>query len=235
MKKTALLVTAVLLFTVACKKTVESEKKAWDRNLKKIESLSFEYPNFKNALQEQRKKAEAVMKAADSITKEEDKIKKMAEANKTINAAFVSNLSSIKSQKQSLRDKIVSVRGLKMEMNERFAVNRAISDADRAVMDAEDKIRQDIENISQAESLTSLVLSDLKAADASLESASRRVKDRIASEKRIEDEKKQVVQKQEADKKELAKPIKCPYCGTINAATNINCKSCGAPLPKKKI
>lgn len=235
MKKTALLVTAILLFTVACKKTVESEKKAWDRNLKKIEKLSFEYPNFKNVLQQQRIKAEAVMKAADAITKEEDKISKMAEANKTINAAFVSNLSSIKSKKQSLKEKIVQVKGMKMEMNERFAANRAISDADRAVMDAEDKIRQDIQNISQAESLTGLVLSDLKSAESGLEAVSRKIKDRIAAEKRIENEKKQVVQKEEAAKKELAKPIKCNYCGTLNPPTRSNCKSCGAPLPKKKI
>jgi len=235
MKKIALLATALLFLAVACKKTVESETKAWARNLKNIEKLSYEYPNFKTSLQVVKKKAEVVMKSAEAVSKEEDKIKKMEEANKAINPLFVRNLADIKSKTQSLKDKMVDARGLRMEMNERYSVNRAISDADRAIMDAQDKIQQSVENILQAETLTEMVISDLKSALSGLERAVSRVEERIASEKKIEDEKKQVVQKQEEVKKELAKPVKCTYCGTINPPGKDKCKNCGAPLPKKKI
>lgn len=225
--------TALLILTVACKKTVESEKKAWERNLKKIERLSLDYPNFQHVLQVQKKKAVAVMKAAESISSEDEKIKKLSEANSVINAAFVRNLDSIKSKKKSLRNEIIKVRGLKMEMNERLSANRAISDADRVISEADDKIRQDVDTVSQAEALTSLVLSDLKSAESGLETVSRRIKDRIASEKKAELDKKKAVEKEEAAKKELAKPVKCPYCGTLNPPGKSKCKGCGAPLPEK--
>ncbi len=235
MKKIALLATALLFLTVACKKTVESETKTWARNLKNIEKLAYEYSNFKTSLQEVKKKAEVIMKSAEAITKEEDKLKKMEEANQAINALFVRNLGDIKSKIQSLKDKVVDARGLKMEMNERYSVKRAISDADRAIMDAQDKIQQSVDSIIQAETLTEMVISDLKSALSGLDRVVSRVEERIAAEKKIEDEKKQVVQKQEEIKKELAKPVKCPYCGTTNLPGRDKCKNCGAPLPKNKI
>lgn len=237
MKKTAFLLISILVLSVACKKTVDSEKKSWDSNLKKIESLSFEYPSFKTVLNEQVKLAEPVMKASESITKEEDKIKKMGEANAMLSGGFIGNLSSIKSMKADLKSKIIKARGLKLEMNERFSANRAISDADSAVMEGDNKLKSAVENKSQAETLTQLVLSDLKLAMSGIDQITAQVKQREDKEQQKTQAEQQKVQdeqlakdKIEKEKQVLAQPVKCKYCSSMNPAGSVKCKSCGAGI-----
>jgi len=81
MKKFTAIMIAFLLLAVSCKKTVESEQKAWEINLRIANQLAYEYPNFDNVIKEQVKFAESVMNESNSISDEKAKIQKMADAN----------------------------------------------------------------------------------------------------------------------------------------------------------
>ncbi len=234
MKKLSLLLVAVLALGVSCKKTVEGEKKAWERNLKNIETLSYEYPSFKTVLNEQITRAEPVMKAAEAIIDEKEKIKKMGEANSLLNAAFVRNLGEIKSLKEGLKTKIIDVRGLDLEYSERRGADRAIDDADDALRQADYKLRENIENATQADVVTNAVVSNLKSAESNLERITEKVAEREEEEQKVEEEKELAEEKAEEEKRQAALPVKCEYCGTENSPDAETCKSCGAPLPKKK-
>ena len=50
MKKVLALIILVSLAAISCKKTVESEQKAWDVNLRRANQLMFEFPTFTNVI-----------------------------------------------------------------------------------------------------------------------------------------------------------------------------------------
>jgi hypothetical protein len=99
-----------MVFSLACKKTVDSEKKAWEYNLKKMTELSYEYPTFKNVIMDQQKAAEALMNDSASISDEKAKIEKMASANSMLRSTFLRNLEKITDLKDSISRKAVQVR-----------------------------------------------------------------------------------------------------------------------------
>jgi transcriptional regulator with GAF, ATPase, and Fis domain len=233
MKKTALILIVCLTIFASCKKTVESEKKSWDVNISVANQLIHEFPSFANAIREQIRAAETVMNQSQSISDEKMKIQKMADANVLLNSGFVGNLKEIKSLKQTVRTKTVEARGLKFEgYSEMMSSNQAISSAEKSVSEADIKLRGIVNTKADADALSSIVLTDLKGAVAGLDSVISRVKERENLEKKKTDQ--IAADKAAADKKkaEEAKPIKCPYCGTLNVATAAKCKSCGAPLKK---
>ena len=85
MRQLYLLLTAAVVFFASCgKATVESETKRWASTQQTLDKLSGEYPGFKTALQEAKAAGEAKMKAAEGVSKEEEKVKAMSDA---INAA----------------------------------------------------------------------------------------------------------------------------------------------------
>jgi len=233
MKKTALLLSFMLMFAFSCKKSVDSEKKSWEYNLKKITKLSYEYPSFKSVLLQQQKDAEKVMNEASSISDEKAKIEKMSQANSMIRSGFVRNLEKISDIKESISKKSIKVRGMSMPYDKKMSVNQAIYAGERAVRTADEKLKSSVTNKNEAEALSSLALSGLKSAESNISSLIREVE----SLKKAEDKKKQEIEKTkvaaEKTKVEAAKPIKCPYCGTLNVATATKCKSCGAPISKK--
>jgi rubrerythrin len=232
MKKIALFLVLILAIFASCKKTVESEKRSWDINLKETTELKFEYPSFTNVLNEQIKTAETAMNEALTISDEKLKIQKMADANNLLNAVFVRNLKEIKSLKYSVRTKSTEVRGLKLEYNEMMSSNQAISDGERIVYDSDMKLKNVISSKADADALSGLVLSDLRTAVSSLDRVIAKVKERENLEKKKTEQiaaDKAAAEKQKTD---AAQPIKCTYCGTLNVPTASKCKSCGAPLTK---
>ena len=232
MKKTMFILIALLLLSVSCKKTVESEKKSWDVNLRTLNQLIYEYPSFTNVIKEQIKAAEVIMNEAISITDEQTKIKRMADANSTLRCQFVRNLEDIKSLKQTIRSKTGELRGLKLAFNEMMTANQAMSDGEKIIFDSDIKLRNIVNTKNDADALSNLVLSDLKLAESNITRIITTVKDREAlAQKQIqadESAKKAVEQKKVED----AKPVKCGYCGELNPAGSTKCKSCGAPLTK---
>jgi len=233
MRKISVLLVMVLALTLSCKKTVESEKKAFESNKKRVEALTFEYPSFKNVLADKIKAAEESMKSAETVTDEEAKIKKMSEVNGALMSGCVRNLEQITDLKKSLKSTIIEVKGLKLDYNERMGANRAADDADETIMKSDEKLKAEVNTLSEAESLSGIILRDLKSAKDNRDGIVAKVKER---ERKIEEEKKTAEvskQKEDVKKVEAEKPVKCGYCGTLNPPANTKCKSCGAPLTKK--
>ena len=233
MNKTALILVVGILLFVSCKKTVESEKKSWDLNLRETNELKYEYPSFGNVINDQVKIAETSMNEALAMTDEKLKIQKMADSNSLLNTGFVRNLKEIKSLKYSIRSRITEARGLRLEYNEMMSCNQAISDNERAVYDADMRLRNIVSSRSDADSLTGLVLSNLNSSVSNLDRIIRQVRDREKLEKDKND--KLAADKADAIKKntDASQPVKCSYCGELNPAGSIKCKSCGAPITKK--
>ncbi len=230
MKKIALLLVLSLVFFASCKKTVESEKKSWDVNLREANELKYEYPSFTNVINEQIKIAETAMNEAPAITDEKMKIQKMADANSLLNATFMRNLKEIKTLKYAVRTKSTEVRGLRLEYNEMMSSNQALADSERIVYDAEMKLKNVISTRTDADALSGLVVADLRTAKSNLERVISRVQERENLAKKQAQQvtaDKAAIEKQKSD---AAQPIKCTYCGTLNIATAVKCKSCGAPL-----
>jgi hypothetical protein len=232
MKKLSLLLVMSLVLFASCKKTVESEKRSWDVNLREANELKYEYPSFADIITEQIKTAETAMNETQAISDEKMKIQKMAEANGLLNITFIRNLKEIKTLKYGIRTKSAEARGLKFDYNEMMSSNRIIADGERAVYDSDAKLKSVVSTKSDADALSSLVLSDLKTAVSNLDRIIAQVKERENLEKKKVEQvaaEKAAVEKQ---KTEAAQPVKCSYCGVLNAADAINCTGCGAPLKK---
>ena len=101
MKKITLLF-VILLATFACKKTVEGETEDWKANKVRLKKLKAAYPSFGNVLDKELQEAETKWKEAKEISKEADKIKKMAEANYTFNQGFVYELGTLETKRDNL-------------------------------------------------------------------------------------------------------------------------------------
>ncbi len=233
MKKIVLLMSVMMMFTFSCKKTVDSEKKSWEYNLKKLSKLSYEYPTFKQVLMMQQKDAEKVMNEASSIGDEKAKIEKMAQANSMLRATFIRNLEQVSSLKESISKKSIRVRGLTMPYEKRMSATQAIYSGERAVRDADAKLQSTVTNTTEAEALSSLAMSGLKIAETSLNTIIKDAETKMKADEKKNKEIETAKINAEKAKTEAAKPIKCPYCGTLNIAGSTTCKSCGAPLTKK--
>ncbi|HOP63512.1 MAG TPA: hypothetical protein PK358_10140 [Spirochaetota bacterium] len=233
MKKISLLMITVMLFAVSCKKTVESEQKAWEVNLRMANQLCYEYPNFDAVIKEQIKSAEMIMNEAKGISDEKSKIKRMADANSMLRSQFIRNLDEIKSLKQGIRTKSSDLRGMKLPYNEMMSANSAISEGQRAIYDSEMKIKRPVNSRSDAEALTNLVVSDLELAESGIEKMISTVKEREAEEKKVAQKAEEVKKTEEQKKIEQAQPVKCQYCGVLNPPDAKTCKGCGAALTKK--
>lgn len=230
MKKSFLWILIITIAVLSCKKTVESEQKAWESNLRRANQITFEYPNYTNLVKEQIDFAQRIMNEAVSITDEKAKIDKMADANVQIMKGFIRNLEDIKSSKTNIRRKATEARGLKALYNEMAMINQAIFEGERAISDSDIKTRTVVNSRSEADSLTSLILADMKNTESNLDRAIAVVKDRESAEKaKIAETQKQQLADQTAKEKSEA-PIICKYCGTSNLATALTCKGCGASL-----
>lgn len=95
----------LLLAIIACKKSVESETATWETNKTKLKKLKASYPSFATLLDKELKDAEVKWKEAQGISNEEEKIKKMSEANYTFNQGFVYELSSLETKLENLSKK----------------------------------------------------------------------------------------------------------------------------------
>jgi len=92
----------LLVAMIACKKSIEGETATWESNKTKLKKLKASYPSFAELLDKELKNAEAKWKEAQGISNEEEKIKKMAEANYTFNKGFVYELTNLESKMDNL-------------------------------------------------------------------------------------------------------------------------------------
>jgi chromosome segregation ATPase len=222
------------LLAGGCKKTVEGENKAWDRNIQRINQLAAVYPGFASALQEQQKRAEDAMTAARSIGSQEEAAKKMAEANALIDSGFVYTLSQIDSRTRTLRDKIVTVTTEAEHGADQVAAKALTDDAQRILQNVDATLKQGAPNAGAAQMVLAKVEQDISSAGANL--------DKIIAAARQ--------RKAEAAKATAAAPAagaagapgapvakvqwKCSYCSHMNDDSRQKCENCGAPRSEAK-
>ncbi|HEY8379658.1 MAG TPA: hypothetical protein VIK91_24365 [Nannocystis sp.] len=214
--------TALMLVVGACSKTVEGESKKWTANTAKIAELSAMYPGFKDVLEARKAAAQKVFDAAEGLA-EEQKIEKMAEANRMLMAGFVDDLEDLEGEIKELRQKRAE----------------AASKADSAELGAKvaaDEVQQTLERVEAAlksgatdeagaNAVLKKIVADLKTAEEVVDKvlkADQEKKDAAAAEKKAADEAKAAEEAKTA-------PWKCEYCGSSNPHDETNCKSCGAP------
>jgi hypothetical protein len=99
------LVVVLLFAAIACKPGVKNETNKRDVNIKNIESYSIKYSNLKPLIDGLRKNYDAAWAEAEKLTNEEEKAKKMSEANDMIYKDPVfSRLSSFDTKYKSLEE-----------------------------------------------------------------------------------------------------------------------------------
>jgi hypothetical protein len=226
------------LLCAGCKKTVEGENKAWDRNIQKVNELATLYPGFANALHAQQKAAEDAMAAARSVGDKEAAAKKMSEANSMLDAGFVYALGQIESRKRALSQKIISAATESEHGGDQVAARAAGDDAQRILKNVDDAIKAGAADPGAAQVILSKLSSDIQAASSNL--------DRV-----IDSAKKRKAEAAKATAPGAATPgaaaapgaaatpvakvqWKCTYCNHMNDDARQKCENCGAPRATPK-
>ncbi|MEM6298752.1 MAG: hypothetical protein AAF740_08710 [Bacteroidota bacterium] len=219
----------VFIFILSsCSKSVESETKSWDRNVKIVKDLKVEYPNFEKILDSQLLEAQREYDKVASITGEEEKIVQLEKANKILNAEFVRNLRTVQREQKDLKEQLQKLEAMKLPDNLKDSKRRAIRDTEAALREAKSIANKSIADLTGATSVSRKV-------SRQLEDAEKAIKKVISESDKIAAEEKKAKQKAEEAKQEKEKQqyVVCSYCDTKNESKNGNCKSCGAALPKK--
>ena len=239
MFKTKVVMLLVLALAVSgCTKTVEGEAKRWSSNLQKVKKLSALHPGFADALAEQQKKAEAVMKAAKEMGDKEAAAKKMGEANSLLSSGFVSKLSRYDDRVRKLREKIVDVKSKAKGKTMRGAADEAARDARKAVDRASELLKKGAKDAATAGVLLGKVDADLKVAERNLDSLLRQA-NKAAKDKKAhkagkdkkgadKDTKGTAAAGKDVKKPAAAAPWTCSYCDKKNPASAAKCANCGA-------
>lgn len=239
MKRFTCFLSVMIFFIAACGPSLDSEKKSWERNLKKADKLKKEYPAYADLVSQKTKKAQEIYKQAEGITNEDEKVKKMVQANDLLEKGAIGALTGMRSKissLKSLRDKVMGLTNL--EATEESRVEAALKDAKKAIKKANKVLEEGLGSATKSatESERDIVNASnaLEEAEDQLKSVQKMVSGRKDEIKKKEDQKKTDELKKEEEKKKAAQKIKCDYCGTMNEPGASKCKSCGAELPQKK-
>jgi hypothetical protein len=219
-----------LLF-VGCKKTVEGENQAWQRNLQRINELAALYPSFANALHEQQKKADEAMSAARSVGDKEQAAKAMADANSMIDSGFVYALSQMDSRMRSVRDKIVSAGTGATDPADQVAARAVTDDAQRILKGVDDALKAGAADANSATVVVRKLEGDLSSAGSNLDKVIDAARQRKAAAA--------AAAKPAAGTTAPAAPVakvqwKCSYCNHMNDDARSKCENCGAPRQAPK-
>lgn len=225
MRKLLFLLSILFVFA-ACTKTVESEGKAWESNKQAAKELSIDYPAFKTVIEEQIAKAETVMKEAEGISNEEQKIEKMAEANKMLTSGFIGGLKSIESDLDKMESKVLELQGLQMDSIARRNADRIINTADEAKAKAKDVLNKGATTVADAELVVSKVEKDVDDVIRNLDKAISDVNAQNTETTTSESSADTSSTPAETDKAN----VKCDYCGKMNSHDATECKYCGGPI-----
>jgi hypothetical protein len=187
----ALLTIAVLL--ISCGPSVEGEKEDWTENLKNMETLKTKYPSMSEKIGQTVEAAKLVLDQAETIADEDEKAKKMDEANNLLETGCVGNLYNLETKISSVKSKISSTKSL-LKRKKKQATKKAIRKADDAIDEAEDarlyanRIKNSIadEEITADEQCVRInkAFHKLTAAHSNLKNASSKLNKKEKSEKK---------------------------------------------------
>lgn len=98
--------TILILSTIliSCAKTEEGQRKKWAYNMERVDMLIQKHPNFADVIRVVKSEAEHVF--ADALTTpagDEEKVNKMIEANRILNASFITGLKSLDGKSEEAR------------------------------------------------------------------------------------------------------------------------------------
>ncbi len=212
----------LLLFAaLGCKRSVEGETRAWERNTAKIRELKLLYPGFEPALNERMRAAEELYNAARQAPEEKTRADRMAAANTHLMSGFVTTLDRIVGVLKRTRQKAVDAAGKGTDEGSRYALKVAVEDAQRAVERVESTLRQGAKDVAAAEAVVSRALSDLETAERSLDRAIANATPRSKTPENTS-----------VPTEKPPPSWKCEFCGNANDAVKRECRSCGAPKGK---
>lgn len=212
----------IVLFIAACAKTVESESKAWDANNKRAQELKGLYPGFSSAIDQEISRAKSLWDAASSISKDEDKIAKMAEANAVLGSGWMGELGDVDGKIRKLRSDASGLTSKATDPNDRIAASSTSSQVTMTISRVEMDLRMGGGDVNAATAIVRRATEDLKSAQRmvdDMESAFRSKKS--ASDKVATDNKA-------AEKSQEPTTWKCSYCSKTNDVAVHECGGCGA-------
>ncbi|HOX43338.1 MAG TPA: zinc finger Ran-binding domain-containing protein [Myxococcota bacterium] len=220
----------------ACSKTVEGETKAWEANQQKAAGLKALYPGFSAALDEQLKRAQTAMEAAKTAT-EEDKPKRMAEANALLSSGWVGDLQGLDGEIKELRGKITQATTGAKDETARLAVRQVADDAQRVIAQVEERLKQGAPDAAAAGAIVTKLDGDLEAAEKNVETVIKAQADAAKAAPPAAADGGTPAPAVGVDGGQPAQPgqpapaatWKCAYCGGSNEATATKCQGCGAP------
>jgi hypothetical protein len=163
MKKLCILFVALLLLA-SCSRSVEGETSAWASNKTRLNELKALYPGFSAALESMMGQAESAWNAASSISNEDEKIAKMAEANALIGSGWVGDLGAIDSQKRKLRDEASRLNSKAKTPADRMNATSINSSASMTVSRVESDLRMGAADAAGAAAIVRRATEDLRSA-----------------------------------------------------------------------
>jgi len=235
MKKSFIFLSIALLTFISCGPSKESENKAWEKNLEAAKNLKTDYPVFSAFIDSKIDEATKLWNDAAGISDEDQKLKKMVDANDVIEEGSIGNLMHMKSKIADLKTKKEGLMKLKtpdeqLESRTQTAFTTVadaiktaeavlyMSNIDFNINDAPGKIDQAWNGLNDAYREVEVITNSINAENKSI------TDEKTKNEQQVTDEKLKA--------EEAAKDVKCAYCGVLNSADFTKCKSCGAPREK---
>lgn len=232
MRRVVLYAVAILMLSVACKKTEGNENKRWEQANKDVDELTVLYPGFKAALEQQRTEAKTAMEAAKAVEDKDSRISKMSSANNKLTGGFITQLKGVDAKKKAIQAKIVQVTGGAGDKADRASAQQAAENAKKVIAKVEATLKKGAPDVKSARVIMKQVTADLQSATSNLGMAAK-----MAQQKK--DAKNPKAKTGTGAATTLVAPPKaakwtCEYCDHENKGDATHCAQCNALRPKTK-
>jgi hypothetical protein len=223
---------AFLLLFVGCKKTVESQEKAWTANVAQVQALSAQYPGFKPALEARLGAAQGIYDSASELSGEAQ-IEKLSEANRALSAGFVADLRSLDAKVKELREKRVQAAAQAGDESSRLGAELAAEDAQKALDRAEELLKEGAKDEAAATAVLKKIHGDLDTARTAVDAVLKADAAKKSEQAAAEEAKSAADAKAKEEAEAKVAPWTCEFCDGQNPADETSCASCGAARPSK--
>lgn len=230
---TLFLFAAQFLFTAcSCKRTVEGEVSAWQRNESNVRLARVNYPGFATAIDQVFNEANTKWQAAQQIGNEEEKIQAMSAANGIITNSFIGRLDEIKSTTDRLNQDMQNLgrNPVPSEYQTRlFDIMRRVTTAQA---DCNNILLRGGATVNEAENNTRMALEPLNNAKRDLDQLQSDISNAQSKQNANNNTNTGAENTTNSNTNSntntaTEQPWKCAYCSTQNT-TGAVCSSCGA-------
>lgn len=233
MRRIAVVTIALLVLGMGCKKTEKGENQRWKNATKSVEELKVLYPGFKQALTEQYDQAKTLMDQAEKLSDEDDRIKKMSEANNLLSRGFVPQLAGVDAKQKAIQSKIVEITTKAADQSDRAGAQQAADNAKRTIAQVDAALKKGAPDAKSAAIIVSKVTADLDAAERLLGKVANMAQQKQGAAA-APAAKTPGSNPPAANAQPAAEPWTCEYCGHTNEHDHESCGNCGAARPAKK-